>query len=510
MHEIIYNPALVPEFEGNPLIEALPPILSQADIIRDIRIRPKRLKDVRSQSPQVRIMNAQQILRFHQPLQADMMLATGIDKCLRWGYADRNPMTPEYVRMINERYEAGLGGTLPYRRGFSKTYGFSVLGVSGVGKSTTSELILRRYEPLIRHSSYKGSPLHMNQVVWLKVDCPCDGSPKALCKAVFDEFDHLLGTDYVDRYRRCTLDDLLVRLADAAARENLGILVIDEIQHLCTAKHAVSMKVLNFLVSLVNKIGIPVVLIGTPAAKTILQQDFQQAKRASGQGDITFGSLDGKHSDWTAFLKAMWPYQYTAEEVKQTKDLDDAFFKETFGNQFLMTVLYMLVQEEAILNGKERFDAKSVHEVAGRRLALTKPMREALQKHDDVALKQFLEEKGIFDPWNTCLEQEDEKVPERIPVVGDAAPPKLVDKSSASEKAIRTLVNGFGLTYNDAMSAVNKVVSSLRELPDHTVIARKAYQLYCSWDNSTPELKTQDVKGYENLKEAGMIGGEVP
>ena len=248
----VYRSVQIPEFEGNPLIEALPPMLSQKELVRELFQRPKYMENIQECSDTVRLMSTQQILRFHQPLPCDFTLATSIDKCIRWGYADRNPLSPDYVTMIYERYEAGLEGRMPYRRSFQKTYGFSVLGVSGVGKSTTVEVILKRYPQFIQHIQYNDRELKMNQVVWMKVDCPCDGSPVALCKSIFDEFDHLLGTNYMDKYKRCSLDDLLGRVTDAAARENLGILVIDEIQHLITAKTGTPIKVLNYLVSLVN------------------------------------------------------------------------------------------------------------------------------------------------------------------------------------------------------------------------------------------------------------------
>lgn len=505
MNNVVYLPSPIPDFEGNPLIEALPPISSQKDIAKCLLNRPKPPRDIRSMPAEVRLMTTQQIVRFHQPLQSEMTLAMCIDKCLRWGYVDRNPATPEYVSMINERYEAGLLKALPYKRSFLHTYGFAVLGVSGVGKSTSTELILNHYPQYIRHEQYNSIPLGINQVVWLKLDCPSDGSLKALCKSILDEFDHLLGTDYTNMYRKCTLDDLLIHVADVAAKENLGLLVIDEIQHLSTAGKDASVKALNFLVSLVNKIGVPVILIGTPSAKRILQQDFQQAKRASGQGDITFGSLDKSRTEWKTFLKGLWSLQFTKENVELTDDMETMLFSETFGNQFLLTVLYMLVQEDAILSQRESFDAKAIREVAQRRLALTGPMRKALQKHDDVSLHSYLEEKGIFDPWHTNVEFNDLPAPN----VASAPAPKAVDKSSESEKAIRSLVEGFGLTYNEAVTAVTLVVNDCKEIPPHTKIAVKAFKLHLSKQNVQEKPESEIPVGYEGMKTEGMIGGEV-
>ena len=46
----------------------------------------------------------------------------------------------------------------------------------------------------------------------------------------------------------------------------LGLLVIDEIQHLNQAKSGGAEKMLNFFLQLMNTLGLPVVLIGTYGA----------------------------------------------------------------------------------------------------------------------------------------------------------------------------------------------------------------------------------------------------
>ena len=49
-----------------------------------------------------------------------------------------------------------------------------------------------------------------------------------------------------------------------------------------------SERMLNFFVTLVNTIGLPVILIGTPEAIGVLQEKFRQARRGSGLGDMVF------------------------------------------------------------------------------------------------------------------------------------------------------------------------------------------------------------------------------
>jgi hypothetical protein len=105
------------------------------------------------------------------------------------------------------------------------------------------------------------------------------------------------------------------RMEQIARLHCVGVLVIDEIQHLSLAKSGGSEKMLNFLVTLVNKIGIPVVLIGTTRAMSVLQSEFRQARRSSGhQGDLLWDRMKNDTS-WDIFISTMWKNQWTRHVV---------------------------------------------------------------------------------------------------------------------------------------------------------------------------------------------------
>lgn len=68
-------------------------------------------------------------------------------------------------------------------------------------------------------------------------------------------------------------------MAAIANRHAVGLIVIDEIQHLMEARGTGRDEMLNFLVTLVNHCSTPVMLIGTPRALPLLQGAFRQAWR---------------------------------------------------------------------------------------------------------------------------------------------------------------------------------------------------------------------------------------
>ena len=425
-----------------------------------------------------------------------------IDRCIRWGYADRNPLAPAYAAQLAAGMSACVShGSLNYAGGYHPhTYGFSILGISGIGKSTTVESILSLYPQVIRHTQYRGIPLVMHQVSWLKIDCSCDGSLKGLCMDFFRELDGLLGTSYSEQYssRRATLDRMMIAMSRLCVSHNVGVLIIDEIQNLCSAQKGVPEKVLNFFVTLVNTIGVPVIMIGTPKALSILQNEFQQAKRGSGQGDALWERMPNDTS-WELFCRAIWTYQYTKGHIPFTTGMKDALYEEAQGIPFLAVHIYKLVQEDAILSGKESFTEADLHRIASEKMGLTKPMREAMKAGREVDLKQYID----ITPFSFSDYKDNYSIAAetKSPAV---RPPK---EATAQEAAIVTLM-GLGLSQKEARSFVCAALaedeSGCLAAP---VIARKAYQLYLAQPVSkeTPVSPLSGLCSYESIKEAGLI-----
>lgn len=103
-----------------------------------------------------------------------------ISRSIRQGYLGRNTLTPEYARGMADSFavmkDKGSYGMVQGMK--TAASGFTIIGVSGVGKSMAVERILSLYPQRIIHVRYKEEPLALTQLVWLKLDCPHDGSLK--------------------------------------------------------------------------------------------------------------------------------------------------------------------------------------------------------------------------------------------------------------------------------------------------------------------------------------------
>ena len=102
---ITYHPETIPAFKGIPTIECLPPRLSMTDLIKDLtKHRPEYHESDRLKSPEDRGMLTQILLRLYQPCEKDIDIYNKVERCIRWGYADRNPFSPAFVQQRQREY----------------------------------------------------------------------------------------------------------------------------------------------------------------------------------------------------------------------------------------------------------------------------------------------------------------------------------------------------------------------------------------------------------------------
>ena len=122
---------------------------------------------------------------------------------------------------------------------------------------------------------------------------------------LFKAIDDLLGTRYLEKfgYLNRVTSTMLLHMTSLASMYGIGVLVIDEIQHLLHAKNDQE-EMLNFFVTLSNTVGIPTVLIGTSKARELFKGNFRQARRAQEVMEQLFGiGWTKKVKNGSSFLK---------------------------------------------------------------------------------------------------------------------------------------------------------------------------------------------------------------
>ena len=379
--EADYLDPLLDDYRDNPLIESLPPIWDERSVVQKLASRPLYKSSERELPVHLRMHCVQRVSRdFFQPLSKHLELEQSLSRLIRDGYVGRNPLTPNYAfRTRKDTYELLMkGATSGYPVNTPTSSGFALVGISGIGKSSTLLRVLQMYPQVIVHHRYKGKDLPLYQIVWLKMDCPHDGSIRGLCLNFLIALDSLVGTKYYKKNATKSTDELLPIMAQAAAVHCLGVLVIDEIQNLQESKDDRASQMLNFFVQLVNTIGLPVVVVGTYKAMPVLNGEFRNARRSSGQGDAIWHHLK-KDEEWDWLLQGLWKYQWTNTRIELSQEFNDVMYDESQGITDIAIKLFMLTQWRALDKGIDHITPSFIRSIAKERLGLVRPALEALR-----------------------------------------------------------------------------------------------------------------------------------
>ncbi|WGV60429.1 ATP-binding protein [Brevibacillus brevis] len=550
--EAQYTPQVIGGYKNNPFIEALPPIFEEEYVATHVGKYPDYQEEQRQLGKQTRLHLIQQISDYVEPLPSHLLVEQRLSRLIRHGYKARNPFFPETVRQFHigfkEILDAGVGMDGANVAGVRSTAtGFAILGVSGQGKTTAIESSLLLYPQVIHHSFYNGQPFIRKQLVWLKLNCPFDGSLKGLCLNFFQAVDSHLGTSYFRKFasKGSSADILIPIMAHISTLHGLGTLVIDEIQNLSFMKSGGAERMLNYFTQLINTIGVPVVLIGTFKAMRLLSGSFSQARRSTGQGDLIMDRLN-EGEEWNYFLERLWKYQWTSTATKLSEAIKRTMYDLSQGIVDIAVKLYMLSQWEVIMYGdeKERITVSLLKDVANRHMQLVQPLLKALKRNDPSA-KMLVDD--LRPTWDT-LDEFLQKATEKVSLQGKIS--KMVKRDEKTEmdherylELVKTAMD-FGATANIAEEIAEHVLHRneseknivalrkevLEELEAHVAASdivnpqpakksacgtksksrkhRKKEQPVINGDDLRNAVKDSDVKGkelYEKLVEQGGV-----
>lgn len=488
------------EYQNNPLIEALPPIWSFEQVEELLHSYPECEEYERKLDAHNRYHCVQRIYSYFQPWNTHFDIEQRISRAIRQGYLSRNPLATNYAADLQNIYKMIKEGDYSFTNhelSVPSASGFAIIGFSGMGKTTAVERILSRYPQIILHSKYRERNFDHKQLVWLKLDCPFDGSVKGLCANFFTEFDRLMADNTYNKFakgRNTTTATMIPQMAQIARRHSLGLLVIDEIQHLSVAKSGGQEQMLNFFVNLVNTIGIPVILIGTTKALSILQGEFRQARRGSGQqGDLIWENMDNDEN-WELLIDGMWRYQWIKRPVPLTNDFLDVLYNQSQGIVDIVMKLFIMAQIRAIATGEESLSVKLIETVANENLRLVKPMLDALKSGRREAINQFADITPIN--INSFCEKQLKSINlnELIRIKSEENQKKQQDKDQVLEDVVLRLVE-FGIKPDRAKRAISEIMQTLQESQNVDTIFKEAYKL----------LMKEEIKKEETPKAINIV-----
>jgi hypothetical protein len=242
---------------------------------------------------------------------------------------------------------------------------FTIIGASGIGKSSS---ITRAIQLLTSEEIIEIRKPYSKIIPCLLVQTPFDASIKSLLLEILRVVDEKLGSKYYSNALRVkSTTDMLIGSVSQVALNHIGLLVVDEIQHIVNHKNGKTL--IGCLTQLINNSGISIAMIGTPESSAFFTQAMQLARRSLG---LQYEALEFSE-EFQRVCETLYRYQYVCNRT----ELDFAtilwLYEHSNGNISIVAGLIHDAQEVAILDGSEILNMDTLRMAYQERMAMLHP-----------------------------------------------------------------------------------------------------------------------------------------
>ena len=345
--------------QGNPYLEALPDVLGKREFERRIKSQPDFPRDISRLAPEERRNLLSGLSQWFQPMDYMYTLYDMLHRAMCSTYQTKTVI--ESVRQMNDLYmdfRTGRPRELSYS---TQAYSGAVLGVPGIGKTSTIKRCLSTMPQVIVHQEYQGRKIYEKQINYLVVECPSDCSLKTLALNIFSAIDKAIGSEYLKQatYQRAMATSATTtKLKIICMNHHIGLIVIDEIQNaISTATKNKQIKpLIKFLVELTNETSTAICFCGTLEAEDVFLKQEHLKRRTRG-----FRLLPMKYDKtYRKFITELWEYQMTLQKAPLTEKLMKQMYDLSAGIPAYLIKIFEEAQIRSILSGKEKLSYESI------------------------------------------------------------------------------------------------------------------------------------------------------
>lgn len=323
------------------LIKKLPPMLSGNELEQALTILPEYDPAIVNENEAIRLIALSELYKVYVPNQMSKEIYCKLYLALLRSLQKKHSKLAIQQYMENHKavkqqdYNGIIGGS----------DSFTVIGTSGIGKSSA---ISRAVQLLTKEEVIEVDKPYSKIIPCILVQTPFDSSIKGLLFEILRVVDEKLGSKYyANALRARSSTDMLIGAVSQVALNHIGLLIVDEIQHVVNHKNGKSL--IGCLTQLINNTGISICMVGTPESATFFTQAMQLARRSLG---LQYGVME-YGEEFQQICEILYRYQY----VKNTTQIDAAIvrwlYEHSQGNISTVVGLIHDAQELSILDGSE-------------------------------------------------------------------------------------------------------------------------------------------------------------
>ena len=342
-------------------IKKLPPMLAGKRLEDALTILPDYDPEIVYENEAVRLMALSDMYRIFVPTQMAKEIYTRMYLSLLRSLEKKESKIA--VKQFNENHNAVREQSYSGIIGGSDS--FTIIGASGIGKSSA---VTRAIQLLTAEEVIEIKKPFSKIIPCVLVQTPFDSSIKGLLYEILRVVDEKLGSKYyANALRARSTTDMLIGAVSQVALNHIGLLVVDEIQHVVNHKNGKTL--VNCLTQLINNSGISIAMVGTPESAVFFTQAMQLARRALG---LHYEMLE-YGQEFHNLCEILYTYQY----VRNRTELDAAtiqwLYEHSSGNISTVVTLIHDAQEIAILNGTEVLNLDTLRAAYQSRAAMLHP-----------------------------------------------------------------------------------------------------------------------------------------
>lgn len=337
----------------------LPEMKSGNELISALSIIPEYDENICQQNQAVRLIALSDLYQIYIPSQMSLEIYSKLYLALLRSMQKKG--TQMAIKQRYENYKAIQQQSYSGILGGSDS--FTIIGTSGIGKSSA---ISRAISLITENRIIETDKPYTKIIPCLIVQCPFDSSVKGLLLEILRKVDEELGTDhYIHAVKsRASTTDMLIGAVSSIALNNIGMLVVDEIQNVVNSKNGKSL--IGALTQLINNSGISICMVGTPESTVFFEQAMQLARRSVGLQYTTM-----KYDEYFQnFCKVIFKYQFLKNHTEITAAITEWLYEHSAGVVSVVVSLIHDAQEIAILTGKEVLNLDTLNEAYQQRLTL--------------------------------------------------------------------------------------------------------------------------------------------